>query len=134
MFSSARCVFINPCQVRQNISQLLRKKLCVYLLLRDYRVLQASVNTVSGTICCSYTVNITRTIDPWVFAREQLTTDDDKPQRGSLFLFWNNERGFLICILGASRYTQPRMLHLVLSIKFRRCSRPSTHFDIISIE
>ena len=43
VFSSARCVFINPCQVRQNIFQPLNKCMCVFLLLRDYRVPQASL-------------------------------------------------------------------------------------------
>ena len=114
-FSSARCVFfINPCQVRQNIFQPLNKCLCVFLLLRGYRVTQASINTVCGTICCSYIVKIARTIDPWVSAREQLTTNDDTTQRGSSFLFWNNERGFLTLLyLDKSRYIQCRLLYLV---------------------
>ena len=63
VFSSARCVFINTGQVRQNIFQPLHKCLCICLLLRDYRLPRASVSTVCGTICCSYIVKITRTID-----------------------------------------------------------------------
>ena len=112
MFSSASCVFINPCQVRQNIFQPLHKCLCVFLLLRDYRVPQAFVNTVCGNTCCFHIVKIIRTIDFWVFAREQLTTDDDTIQRTSSFLFENNEHGFLALLnLDKSRCIQPRFLH-----------------------
>ena len=69
MFSFARCVFINPCQVRQNIFHPLHKFLCIFLLFGDYRVPHASVNTVCGAICCSYIVKFTRTIDPWFFCQ-----------------------------------------------------------------
>ena len=94
MFSSARIGFYQTLSGSVKYFQPLHKWLCKVLLLKDYRVSQASFNTVCGNICGYYIVKITRTIDPWGFAREQLTTENDTTQRGSSFLFGNNEHGF----------------------------------------
>ena len=97
------------------------------LLLRDYQVPQASVITVCGTICCSYIVKITRTIDPWLFARDNLPRMMIQHNAVRHFYLGTTNTNFKLCLIWTKVDQFSLGFYLVENTGVRELKVPQNH-------